>query len=141
VPGDPALAPRDLDHALPALADLATRGTNQLRHFVRRTALRRVPREVLLRNVAIALGNRGASAPAEALAALRVLLGDRAALVRGHAAWALGALAAAAPTLAAEIDGLLAAATDGDPAVTAELTAARAAVEQANQRTKPASAT
>jgi epoxyqueuosine reductase len=131
-PGDPALAPRDLDHALPALAALATAGTNQLRRFVRRTALRRVPREVLLRNVAVALGNRGAEAPAEAVPALAALLGDRVALVRLHAAWALGALRQAAGLAASDlaaIDHLIdaAAAAELDDDVRAELAWARAA--------------
>jgi epoxyqueuosine reductase len=89
---DPLLRPRSLDHALPDLVALATRGANQLKRFVRRTALRRVPRPVLLRNVAVALGNTGAP---EAIDALVALLGDPAPLVRGHAAWALGRLGAA----------------------------------------------
>lgn len=135
-PGDAALAPRDLDHALPALAALATRGTNQLRHFVRRTALRRVPREVLLRNVALALGNRGHLAPDEAAGALGALAADRAPLVRRHAAWGLAALGAACPAraeaLAAGLDG-----TDADPEVEEERAWARAAL----QRAKAGSAT
>jgi epoxyqueuosine reductase len=85
------LAPRSIDHALPDLIALATSPSNQLRRFVRRTALRRTPRQVLLRNVAIALGNSGSPG---AIAPLVNLLGDPAPVVRGHAAWALGVLGA-----------------------------------------------
>jgi epoxyqueuosine reductase len=87
------LRPRSVDHALPDLAKLAHAGTNQLRQLVKRTALRRVPRRVLLRNVAIALGNTGS---ADAIAPLAHLLCDTEPLVRAHAAWALGQLGAGA---------------------------------------------
>ncbi|MEZ4358698.1 MAG: tRNA epoxyqueuosine(34) reductase QueG [Kofleriaceae bacterium] len=90
-PHDPALAARDLEHSLPDLLELAGHRSNQLRRFVRRTSLRRVPRDQLLRNVAVALGNSG---DARAVAALRTLAGHQSALVRGHAAWALGRLGA-----------------------------------------------
>ncbi|MBA3818562.1 MAG: HEAT repeat domain-containing protein, partial [Deltaproteobacteria bacterium] len=102
---DPLLAPRSLDHALPDLIALARKGANQLRHLVRRTALRRIPRAVLLRNVAIALGNTGAP---EAVPVLRELLGHPHGLVRAHAVWALGQLGAlAADELAGETDPLV----------------------------------
>ncbi|HEY4238195.1 MAG TPA: tRNA epoxyqueuosine(34) reductase QueG [Kofleriaceae bacterium] len=99
-PADPRLAVRDGEHALPDLARLATLGTNQLRHFVRRTAMRRIPRAVLLRNVAVALGNTG---DPRAIPPLAALLADREPLVRAHAAWALAelgadAILAASPT-------------------------------------------
>jgi epoxyqueuosine reductase len=110
---DPLLRPRSLEHALPDLVALAGRGANQLRQLVKRTALRRVPRDALLRNVAVALGNTG---DPRAIPALVALLGHRAAVVRGHAAWALGELGAA---------GILAAHADDDPFVIAELTWAR----------------
>lgn len=84
---EPALAPRDLEHALPDLVALATGPTNQLRRFVKRTALRRVSREQLLRNVAVALGN---SDDARAVPALLTLLPHRSPQVRAHAAWAVG---------------------------------------------------
>ncbi|HEU0034129.1 MAG TPA: tRNA epoxyqueuosine(34) reductase QueG [Kofleriaceae bacterium] len=95
---DPMLRPRSVEHALPDLIALATKPSNQLRQFVKRTAMRRVPRAVLLRNVAIALGNTGAPA---AIPALVALVGDAQPLVRGHAAWALGQLAARAELAAA----------------------------------------
>jgi epoxyqueuosine reductase len=120
---DPLLAPRSIEHALPDLVALAARGANQLRQLIKRTAMRRVPRDALLRNVAVALGNTG---DARAIPALVALLGHRAALVRGHAAWALGELGAGA---------VLAAHADRDPFVVAELTAARQTA--ATRRTPP----
>lgn len=123
----PELAPRDGDHAHPDLLALAAIGANQLRQFVKRTALRRIDRGRLLRNVAVALGNSG---DARAVPALVGLLAHPVALVRGHAAWGLGALAergvAAART--AEVVAALAAAAaaEGDPETAAELAAARA---------------
>jgi len=90
-PIDPLLAPRTHEHALPDLIALAHKGANQLRQFVKRTAMRRIPREVLDRNVAIALGNTGSR---DALPALRALVADRSPLVRAHAVWALAKLGA-----------------------------------------------
>jgi epoxyqueuosine reductase len=49
--------------------------------------IKRAKRRSLLRNVAVAPGNRGSP---EAVSALAVALNDEEALVRGHAAWALG---------------------------------------------------
>jgi HEAT repeats len=57
------------------------------RHGSRARPSRRAKRRGLLRNVAVALGNWGAP---EAVPALAVALNDEEALVRGHAAWALG---------------------------------------------------
>lgn len=59
------------------------------RHF-RKSPVRRAGRDGLLRNVCVALGNWGAS---QAEPALRRALEDRSALVREHAAWALGRVA------------------------------------------------
>ncbi|HTR52953.1 MAG TPA: tRNA epoxyqueuosine(34) reductase QueG [Kofleriaceae bacterium] len=112
-PADPALQPRSPEHALPDLVALAARGANQLRQFVKRTALRRVSRESLLRNVAVALGNTGSR---EAVPALAALLEHASPIVRGHAAWALGELGALE---------LLAAHDDDDPTVRDEVSAAR----------------
>jgi epoxyqueuosine reductase len=120
---DPLLQPRSLEHALPDLVALAARGANQLRQLVKRTALRRVPRAALLRNVAVALGNTG---DPRAIPALVALLGHRAPLVRGHAAWALGELGAG---------DVLAGHRDDDPFVAAELSAARETA--ATRRTPP----
>jgi epoxyqueuosine reductase len=108
-PADPQLRPRSVEHAVPDLIALAGKGANQLRQLVRRTAMRRVSREVLLRNVAVALGNTGS---ADAVPALSVLLQHRSPLVREHAAWGLAQLGARA---------ILAAHTDDDPGVRAEI--------------------
>jgi epoxyqueuosine reductase len=94
-PHDPLLSPRSVEHALPDLIALAGKGANQMRQFVKRTALRRVPREVLLRNVAVALGNTGAP---DALPALERLLAEDSELVREHAAWAIERITAASET-------------------------------------------
>jgi epoxyqueuosine reductase len=126
------LRPRSLEHALPDLIALAAMGANQLRQRVRRTALRRVSRDILLRNVAIALGNTG---DPRAIPALIALAGHRAALVRGHAVWALGRLGAAAAL--DELAGL-ADPAHGDPFVADELTSARqAARTPSTPRTPP----
>jgi epoxyqueuosine reductase len=110
-----ALAPRDARHAAPDLIELAFAPSNQLRQFVKRTALRRLGRQQLLRNVAVALGNTG---DARARDALVHLLADSHALVRGHAAWALArlvALGAITPGVArAAIRAREAAETDDD---------------------------
>ena len=113
---DPLLRPRSLEHALPDLIALAGMGANQLRQRTKRTALRRIPRDVLLRNVAIALGNTG---DAQAIPALVGLLGHREPLVRRHAAWALGQLGAT------DALALHDPAPDPDPEVAEELRAAR----------------
>jgi len=107
-PAEP-LRPRSVEHALPDLVALASKGANQLRQFVKRTSMRRVPREVLLRNVAVALGNTGSP---DAIPALAALLGEKSPLVRAHAVWALGVLGAT---------DVLAAHTDDDPLVRDEL--------------------
>ncbi|MGE0867661.1 MAG: tRNA epoxyqueuosine(34) reductase QueG [Kofleriaceae bacterium] len=119
-PVDPLLTPRSLDHALPDLIALATKPSNQLRRFSKRTAMRRIPRDVLLRNVAIALGNSGADA---AVPALITLLAHTEPLVRGHAAWALGRFEHVAAACEA-IDA--ARLTETDPAVRSELERHRA---------------
>src|SRR5690606_33962138 len=49
--------------------------------------VKRAKRRGLLRNVAVALGNRGSP---DALPALAAGLSDEEALIRGHSAWALG---------------------------------------------------
>jgi len=53
--------------------------------------IRRARREGFLRNVCVALGNRAQASAVPALAT--TLAGDPSPLVRGHAAWALGAIA------------------------------------------------
>jgi epoxyqueuosine reductase len=120
---DPALAPRAPDSGAPDLLRLVALGANQHRRHVEGTALRRASREQLVRNACVALGNAG---DARAVPALVRLLADRSAVVRGHAAWALGQLGAA--------DALASALThEHDPAVQDELRAALA-----HARSRPA---
>ncbi len=66
------------------------------------TAMRRATRSGLRRNAAIVLGNRGDDA---ALPALVQALGDADAVVRGHAAWAIGRIDARHPSLTAARGG------------------------------------
>jgi epoxyqueuosine reductase len=112
-PPAPELAPQ-LARTAPALIPLLGLGAYQFRRFVNRTSMRRVHRAQFLRNVCVALGNAGDPA---AIPALRDALDDRHALVRAHAAWALGRLG--------DRDALLARRTaETDPAVHAEIDAA-----------------
>lgn len=76
----------------PDLVTLLNLGASGYRRFVQGTALRRLDRERLARNAAVALGNSGEPG---AIPPLRqALVSHRSALVRGHVAWALGALRA-----------------------------------------------
>jgi epoxyqueuosine reductase len=75
----------------PDLLALLDLGSAAYRTLVRRTALRRASRTTLQRNAAIALGNSG---DPQAVAPLtRAVSSHARALVRAHAAWALGELA------------------------------------------------
>ena len=88
--GHPDLAPVSADDAFPPLAELLALDEAGFRERFRGRAIRRATRDGFLRNVCVALGNAGAP---EDAAALEGALADGAALVRGHAAWALGELA------------------------------------------------
>ena len=90
---DPALLPLPKRDA-PSLVGLLGLGAAQFRKFVQRSAMRRIHRAQLLRNVAVALGNVGG--PGEVAALARALL-EPSALVREHVAWALGQIAARHP--------------------------------------------
>ena len=132
-PGDPGFRPDPkegftaLDYARPELVKLLHLGAAQFRRYVKRTALRRLARAQLLRNVAVALGNVGT--PAE-LPALCAALGSPAnpPLVRQHVAWALGRIGARHPSAReAARTALCAALPDNpDPLTQAELTQALA---------------
>ncbi len=87
--GDVELAP-NAALCSPELAQLLTIGAAQYRQLVKRTALRRINRTSLLRNVAVALGNVGT--PAQ-LPVLGTALLREPALVRQHLAWAVAELA------------------------------------------------
>jgi epoxyqueuosine reductase len=86
--GAPELAARPRLEA-PELVPLLGLGAAQFRQLVKRSALRRIHRGQLLRNVCVALGNAGDRA---AIAPLRRALSVEGPLVRAHAAWALGRL-------------------------------------------------
>jgi epoxyqueuosine reductase len=83
---EPAFAPRP-ETARPDLVALMAMDEEGWDRFSRGTAIRRARRAGFLRNVAVALGNWGAP---EAESPLVRALDDAEALVRGHAAWALG---------------------------------------------------
>lgn len=72
----------------PELLELLELTSSGYRRFVAGTALRRVNRARLARNAAVALGNVGDERALPSLA--RALRDHPSALVRGHAAWALG---------------------------------------------------
>ena len=73
----------------PSLTEVLTLDEAAFRHRFRGTAVLRATRRGLVRNAAVALGNTGNRA---AVAPLVTALSDPEALVRSHAAWALGQL-------------------------------------------------
>jgi epoxyqueuosine reductase len=75
------------------LADLVALDEAGFRERFAGTALLRAKREGLARNACVALGNSGDPA---AVPVLVQALGDASAVVRGHAAWALGRFRGAA---------------------------------------------
>jgi epoxyqueuosine reductase len=109
----------DADGLFPFLPDLLRLDPSAFRRRFGDTSLARTRRRGLLRNAAVVLGNTGNPA---AVPALGHALHDRDALVRQHAAWALGAIGggAAAEALAAR------AAREGHPAVRDEIASAHA---------------
>jgi len=103
--------------------------------------IRRARRGGFLRNVCVALGNRGEPG---AVAALTRALDDSDSLVRSHAAWALGEIARRLPDGADEGRAVAAvldrAAEDVSPEVREEAALARAAIGRAGGIERPASA-
>jgi epoxyqueuosine reductase len=85
---DPAFLPRHVENAYPSLYRLLEMSTRTFRELYRGTAVMRTRRAGLARNAAVALGNIGTEDDVPPLA--RAVLGHDLALVRGHAAWALG---------------------------------------------------
>jgi epoxyqueuosine reductase len=83
--GDAELAPRG-GYSHPPLLHLLQLGAAQFRKWQQKSALRRIHRPELLRNVAVALGNTGG---AESIAPLAAALAEPSALVRAHVVWAL----------------------------------------------------
>ncbi len=86
---EPAFQPRP-ESVAPRLLELIALDDDGFRQRFQKSAVRRAKRSGLLRNVAVALGNWGAP---EAVPALVQAMHDAGALVRGHAAWALGRIA------------------------------------------------
>lgn len=107
---------------LPDLVELAGLDEAGFRARFAGSAVLRARRAGFVRNVVVALGNSGDPA---AMPALVRALADPEALVRGHAAWALGRLggAAAGPALAERAAG------ETDPWAAEELRRARADLE------------
>ncbi len=101
------------------LFDLLKLTDTEFRARFRHTPVMRAKRRGLLRNVCVALGNSGDPAAIGPLS--ETLAGDPEPLVRGHAAWALGRLAAREPLTRAR-------AAEHDPYVTEEIELAYAAL-------------
>lgn len=97
---DQARAAR-VNHALmPSLADLMALDQEGFRRRFGKSAIRRTRRRGLLRNAAVVLGNSGNPGAVAILAG--TLAGEPEALVRAHAAWALGELGGASARRALE---------------------------------------
>ncbi|HVW29520.1 MAG TPA: tRNA epoxyqueuosine(34) reductase QueG [Polyangiaceae bacterium] len=88
-PSAPELAPAEHRSNVDLVA-LLELGASAYRRLVKRSAMRRIGREQLKRNAAVALGNSGDPRAVAPLA--RALREDKSPLVRSHAAWALGRL-------------------------------------------------
>ena len=86
----PALQPRGVEDAYPALIPLLAMTVEEYRDRFRGRAVKRAKREGLARNAAVALGNSGDRAAVPPL--IEALRHHDAPLVRSHAAWALGRL-------------------------------------------------
>ena len=134
-PGAPELAAR-AGYSRPLLTRLLGMGAAQFRKWQRSSALRRIHRPQLLRNVAVALGNRGGL---DELPALMLALGDPSPLVRAHVAWAIAQIASRTPlppTSAAALTALLTAALAREPDAETrlELSAARDSIRTTTPR-------
>jgi len=110
----------------PSLIEWMTMTQEEFSRRFKNSPIKRTKRRGLLRNVAVALGNWGSP---EAVPALERGLRDPEPLIRGHAAWALGATASAvgcAPGVVASASGalLLQLASESDPWVREEITLA-----------------
>ncbi len=122
----PDFAPAFADDAFPPLAEILSLDDGAFAERFRGRAIMRAKRDGLLRNACVALGNVGT---AEDVPALVAALADASALVRGHAAWALGRIATqlGLPTAAA-LEARLA--IEDDHFVRDELSAALASLQQ-----------
>ncbi len=104
----------DTERALPTLHGLLTLSGKALKRTLAESALAWLGRTAILRTTCVVLGNYGHTDSVEPLAAA---LQDRDAIVRGHAAWALGRY----DTSAAKSALRAAAATETDPATQQEI--------------------
>jgi epoxyqueuosine reductase len=84
-----AFGPIDFDRAAPPLTTLLELDDHQFAELFTGSPIYRIKRDRLVRNACVAAGN---SNQPEMTSHLIPLLEDRSALVRGHAAWALGQL-------------------------------------------------
>ena len=124
----PELAPRPETGARPELIPLLNITEAEFRRRFRGSPVKRTKRSGLRRNVAVALGNAGDPA---AVPALCEALTDADALVRAHAAWALGRIGGEPAR-----EHLRRRLTDErDPAVREEIELALGAREDAGERT------
>jgi epoxyqueuosine reductase len=96
------LAPAHPNDRYPDLIALLSLDEDAFRERFAGRAIMRAKRDGLLRNACVVLGNSGDE---RAVPALERALADKSALVRGHAAWALGRIATSAATMALR-DGL-----------------------------------
>ncbi|MDQ3514590.1 MAG: tRNA epoxyqueuosine(34) reductase QueG, partial [Chloroflexota bacterium] len=111
---DPAFLPRSVENAYPSLRWLLRMTDDEFRTTYAGTAVPRAKRRGLARNAAVALGNVGSADDVPFLA--DALRHHDEALVRGHAAWALGRLGG----LVAQTALVRARTADDDPSVRAE---------------------
>ena len=88
-----AFRPESVDVAAPPLRELLVLDEAGFAARFEGSPIKRIKRQRLVRNAAVAAGNWGSP---EAVPVLLPLLGDESTLVRGHAAWALGEIGAAA---------------------------------------------
>lgn len=116
-PGDPALAPRE-NIARPVLRAELRLSPQAFNQKFRRSPILRARRRGYLRNVVVALGNAGDTAAVPDL--IETLQNEPEALVRAHAAWALGRMRGALSRAALEKSRYL----ETDPAAAAEIHAA-----------------
>ncbi|WP_376793737.1 tRNA epoxyqueuosine(34) reductase QueG [Thermogemmatispora sp.] len=121
--------PRPQIGGAPELIPLLSLTEEEFRARFRHTPIWRAKRRGLLRNVCVALGNLG---DRRAIPALVQALEDAEALIRGHAAWALGRLGGqeARQALAARLE------REEDPEVRQEIQEALSMLESRNQESE-----
>ncbi|MBX3086696.1 MAG: tRNA epoxyqueuosine(34) reductase QueG [Anaerolineae bacterium] len=107
--------PSDIDRVAPPLVELLQLTDEDFNTRFAGTPIHRLKRERLVRNACIAAGNWGSTSAAPAL---ERLLTDHSALLRGHAAWALGRIGGSESALSAALT------LESDDAVRAEITLA-----------------